>query len=362
MKDNTIDLRPSIQKIFNKRNNNFLFALSGLYYVIMTLRNRAFKEKLIKIRKAPCSVISVGNITVGGSGKTPVVCFLARRLKEKGFNVAIISRGYKRKNHNKIFLVSNGTRILASPHESGDEPYMIARSLPDIPVIVGKDRYQCCVFAQNTLGTNIALLDDAYQHQYLYRDVNILIINGANPFGNGNLLPGGILREPLTSMRRADIIVINKMQNRKSVTLTHRIKRYNPNAALFNATYDMEKINAFTLSGKGQGEISLKGKSAVLFSGIGDPSSLKKTVEDEGILVHKQLIFADHHWYSDDDMDTIVSYTEGVDCIITTEKDLIRLQKYFNRFPVPIFTFTMKTNFVGGESRFIDACISLLKE
>lgn len=364
-----IDLRPSISKYFiNKaiaKNNligySSLYSLSKIYNLAIFLRNTAFKKKFIKIKKAPCKVISIGNITVGGTGKTPFTCLLAKKLQYNGLKVAIVSRGYKRKGSNKICLVSDRDKILTSAIYSGDEPYMLSQKIPGVPVIVGKNRYKCSLFAKNKFNIDVIILDDAYQHQYIYRDINILIINANNPFGNGQLLPCGILREPIDSIQRANLIIINKTQNNLLLTpIYSKIQKYNPNVPILKATYKPKLLIPINNSNESQKINFLREKKVLAFSGIGDPVSFITCLKNEGINIKKYLIFSDHHWFSKKDIETILHHSLDVDCILTTDKDRIKIEKFLNLFSKPIFRLSMALNIINGERLLNNICKGML--
>src|SRR5581483_6159436 len=181
-----------------------------LYEFGALLRHTLYQTGRFKAQELDAAVISVGNITFGGTGKTPMVDYIARFLADEGFKVAILSRGYKRKSKSERVLVSDGEQIHADADESGDEPYLLAKYLPRVSVIVGPNRYANALWAQEHLDTGVFLLDDGFQHQQLKRDLNILLLDATDPFGGGEMLPFGRLREPLMTMRRADAVVITR--------------------------------------------------------------------------------------------------------------------------------------------------------
>ena len=364
-----IDFRPSLSKYVIRQSSpqnsligfSFLFALSKIYHLATSLRNTAFRKKFIKVKKAPCKVISIGNIAVGGTGKTPFACFLAQKLKDEGLKVAILSRGYGRSGSLKICLVSDGEKILSSARDSGDEPYMISQKLDGVPVIVGKNRYQCSLFAKKKFDIDIVILDDGFQHQYIHRNINLLVINANNPFGNGQLLPCGILREPIENIKRANLILINKIQNNLPLDpIYNTIKKYNPNVAIFKATYVPKLLIPLDNEGKNQKIDFLKGKNVLAFSGIGDPQSFIRCLKNEGINIKTHLIFSDHHWFSKKDIETIIRHASEADCIITTDKDRIKIKKYLHLFPMPIFALSMGLNIIDGVEKLKKICLGLL--
>lgn len=327
--------------------------LSYIYRILWAVRKRLYDTGVLRTERLPCPVICVGNITTGGTGKTPTVIALAKllsshewgqfsslsrqRSKRERFKIcpriAILSRGYKRRSKAPVLAVSDGNKILSTPQDAGDEPYLIASALKEVPVIVGKDRRRSGRYAIDRFDTELFILDDGYQHIRLHRELNILLIDATNPFGNGHLLPKGVLREPLSALSRADCIIITKANegdNREYVR--HIVRKYNKESPIFHATCQSAAIYPW----KGQfshflkenmANVSVTGKPLFLFSGIGNPHSFRRTVEDMGGRVCGEMIFPDHHWYSGKDLERISkeARTLSADGIVTTEKDAARL-------------------------------------
>ena len=181
--------------------------LSLFYRSVVNLKNRMYDCGIFKQTRFPCKVISIGNITVGGTGKTPTVIMLAKSLKEKGYRPAVLSRGYGGKAKAPVNVVSDGSKILMEQIEAGDEPILIARAAEGIPVLTGPERIDTARFAIENLKANVLILDDAFQHRRIFRDVDIVILDRELPFGNGFLLPRGPLREPTTALNRAHFII-----------------------------------------------------------------------------------------------------------------------------------------------------------
>jgi len=322
---NTAD---SITELF--LNSGLLF-LSRVYHAIWALRRWLFDTGVLRIKRLPCKVICVGNITVGGTGKTPAVIEIASLLRDNGRRVAIVSRGYKRKGSSPVVIVSDGNTILCTPEESGDEPYLMAMSLKSVPVIVSKDRYSGGKYAIDNFDTEYVLLDDGYQHFRLHRDIDILLVNARNPFGNGYLLPYGILREPVHGISRAHCIVITKSDNRDTEYIEEVIREYNSDSPIFRSVCrytSLTDIDGGTLPAD-----YLMGKRVVLLSGIADPASFRKTVEGTGASVIEELIYGDHFWYTARDIVDIAEkvYGIGIDGIVTTAKDAVRLRQAISK-------------------------------
>jgi len=307
----------------------------------------AKKHHSLKNRKRlPCPVISIGNLTLGGTGKTPAAMALARKAAGIGFQPCILTRGYKGKAHGPCF-VSKGDGPLLDADQAGDEAVLMAEQLPGIPIIKAKRRYEGGMFALETLQPPVPvpraqwlfILDDGFQHWVLHRDKDILLIDGSDPFGNRKLFPFGKLREPLNAMQRADIIVITNAVSYEGIdnheadmeSLTRDVKRYAPSVPVFFArhlptAFITPSVNALNLS-------DMKDKKVFAFCGIGNPHSFKNTLLSVAGELKGFMVFRDHHRYSNAEFRMIIDNAEksGADWIVTTEKDIMRLKG----FPLP---------------------------
>jgi len=339
---------------------SILGLVSFIYRSAVSLRNRMYDSEIIKQEKLPCKVISIGNVTVGGTGKTPTVIMLANLLKEKGYRPAVLSRGYGGKTKSPVNIVSDGTHILMGHTEAGDEPVLIAQSTDGIPVLTGPKRTLTGRVAIEKLGADILILDDAFQHRRIFRDADIVLLNREKPFGNGFLLPRGPLREPPEALKRADFILWKD---------TVRDGRY--------PRYQEQGIDKFlpVLSGylrpqalfRGNTKDSMplehiRGKKICAFAGIGSPEAFIETIESlEGIPV-RSLIFPDHYRYSLEDISKIrnSSSASGADIIVTTEKDGIRLTD-FPDFLKDIFVLKVEMEILPSRELFDSVILEKLK-
>lgn len=303
-----------------------LIILSYIYRLLWTTRKALYEKGIIKTGRLPRPVICVGNITTGGTGKTPTVIKIAQLLK-RHYPVAILSRGYKRKSKDSVVVVSDGKRILSSPSDAGDEPYLIAKSISDVPVLVGSNRLQSGLHAMRHFNTGIFILDDGFQHIRLYRDINILLIDATHRVDRDHLLPRGTLREPLYGISRAHCAIITRADEGDKNLATKIVRTYNRGIPVFLGNYRPEGIS--DLSGRRWETNSLAGKDILLFSGIGNPDSFRRSVEKIGGKVKGEIKFRDHHWYNERDIERIVTEAErlSVDLIMTTEKDAVRLHR-----------------------------------
>ena len=300
--------------------------LSLLYRLIISIRNFCYDHRIFKTYKPNRSkVISVGNISVGGTGKTPVIKFLALFISNLNIKVAILSRGYGRASKGTV-IVSDKNKVLATPQESGDEPYLLARSLKGIPVVVEADRYKGALVIEQKFNPDIILLDDGYQHRRIHRDYNIALVDASVGFGSGFLLLAGILREPPGSLKRADLIWLTKIDQAANYeTLVTKIEKIINAPILFSCHQPQQFINFET--NKTHELAELKNKKVFLFSGIANPDSFRLTITELKAQIVAYKNYPDHYQFSKKDIKIIIkeAKTLNADIILTTEKDYIRI-------------------------------------
>ena len=334
-----------------------LFVPSIIILLIYYFRVLIYKCRIVRPKKLNAKVISVGNITLGGTGKTPFVLYLASELKKTGENIAILTRGYKRESKKQLDLLGEKSNL--SWKEAGDEPYLLAQELLSVPVIVNKNRFKAGTLALRKYRSEIFLLDDGFQHWKLARDLDIVIIDSFNPFGGEKLFPAGYLREPVSSLKRADILVLNKSDcaiNKKNIL--NVLNRYNPCALVVESVYQVVSINNLLDNSSMEIE-SVKGKKALAFSGIANHISFEKSLEGIGIKKLKHLKFPDHYPYQENDLEKIENeaISLGADFILTTEKDMIRIPP-LGESKVPIYWVKIELKIARGEKELWD----LIKE
>ena len=296
-----------------------LSAASLAYSGIVRLRNRTY-DRPSAVKRASIPVISVGNLTVGGTGKTPLVAWLALRLHELGRQPAIVSRGYGGRAGRGPLIVSDGSGPRSPVVDCGDEPYLLARSLSGTIVVVGSDR-PAGAAAAAARGADVVILDDGFQHRRLFRDLDIVLLDGDAPFGNGRLLPGGPLREPLGALGRADVVLVTRRAAGESLgEVEAAVRRHNPRAPILRAGH------------RGVGFIEASGLAAAppsraaAFCGIGNPTRFRRDLEATGIEVVDFRTYRDHHRYTLADIASLERLAEAHGCdLITTEKDLVRI-------------------------------------
>ena len=331
-----------------------LLPLSLLYRAGVAARSFLYEIGLLKQRRLSAKVISVGNVTVGGTGKTPLVIYLAENLSRQNKKVAILTRGYKRKKKEMIEL-TQATRESVNWEEVGDEPYLMARRFSQVPILVTKNRVLSGGYASEKLGSNILILDDGFQHLKLHRDLDVVVIDSSNPFGNEKLLPAGILREPMNSLERADLFVLTKTdQTEDKDGLIEKLRTYNPKALVVESVYSVRSVEDACDRSSVNAE-ELTNRRALAFSGIGNPVSFTDTLEKLGIQVLGHRVFGDHYAYRKKDILDLAEEARdlGVDFIVTTEKDSVRIP-LINRLEIPLYVLKIDLKIISGEDILIN--------
>lgn len=309
---------------------------SPLYSCIMANRSRLYRNGFIKQHKLDVPVISVGNLILGGTGKTPLVHYIARLLSQHGKKPAILSRGYKGTATAEINVVSNRTHILLDAVKAGDEPRLLAEKLPGIPVLTGKKRFATGRFAIDSLAADSLILDDGFQHMAIKRDMDLVLFSGHKLLGNGQVLPGGELREPLSSLKRADAFIITGADTPHAAKVTEFIsflKNSFPGKPVFNGFYVAEESLPRVFNRKND-TISLaaaKNLPVYGFCGIAQPESFKQTVQASQLNLVGFHSFQDHHVYSAANITALwkSAIKSGARAMITTEKDLVKLRDLY---------------------------------
>lgn len=321
--------------ILDKVAKVLLYIISLIYGLVVRIWDLLYSTKVLKAHKVSPKVISIGNITVGGTGKTPFTIFLAQELMNRGQRISILMRGY-----------------------GNDEWQMVKRSLESIPVIVGRDRVKSANDAEKLYNAEILLLDDGFQHRRLKRDLNILLIDAVSPFGNKHMLPRGVLREPLSAIKCADIIVLTKVD----------LGRHNVDGLrkVLSECFKIDKIveTAYKpiffsdIATKNQLELNvIKGRKIGVFSGIADPRYFKHILRGLGAVLVREFDYPDHQDYSKKDIDFIEKESEKSNCefIITTEKDSVKLERLITKQgKAKILALYVKIEITSGMEELID--------
>ncbi|MFN0087656.1 MAG: tetraacyldisaccharide 4'-kinase [Blastocatellia bacterium] len=311
-----------------------------LYELAVRARIGLYRRGVFATRRLGAPVISVGNLTVGGTGKTPCVAFLARLLREEGLSVAILSRGYKRASRGRV-EVSDGREIRCSPAEAGDEPYLLARSCPGVRVLVDSDRYAGGRWLEERARISVFLLDDGFQHLRLERDLNLLLWDGSDRPAEARMVPFGRLREPLGGFARADAVIVTRADERTDrAAIESAVAVYGrPGTPVFFAAHDM---TALVPLGGGE-EISpdaLAGRPVAAFSGIARPDRFHQDLSLRGMRITLRRDFEDHHRYSAEELRRLFADAAdaGAEALVTTEKDAANLPPDLAReSPLPLY-------------------------
>lgn len=367
--------RYAVDVILERREGgraNALKLLLGSFSVIygraVQLRLALFRRRVLRSQELGCPVVSIGNLTVGGTGKTPVAEMLARELTNRGRRVAILSRGYKsvprpflQRLRNTLFrhrdlfpprIVSDGKRVLLDSRRAGDEPHMLAKNLPGVCVLVDKDRVKSGLHAVRHFDSDVLLLDDGLQYQRLRHRMDIVLVDRQAPFGNEHLLPRGTLREPPSNLRRASFIIVTKSGPEPDGQLIRRIRSLNRTAAIIECNHaprhwqDLRTGERYPLE-------HLKGRHVGALSGIARPESFEEGVRSLGAVVEITKAFADHHRFTKKEILRFLEWCDrrSLDALVTTEKDAVRFPD-IDSPPVPMLFLRVEIQILRGREHW----------
>jgi tetraacyldisaccharide 4'-kinase len=348
----------------------FLQLCSYLFSGIVQLRLWLYRNRILHDHPLGCLVVVVGNLTVGGTGKTPVVEMFAKALRDRGRKVAILSRGYKSKapplwqkwwfwlNHTEEpppRIVSDGEKVLLDSEIAGDEPYMLARNLPGVVVLVDKNRVKAGAFAIKRFGCDTLVLDDGFQYLPLKGRLNLLLVDKTNPFGNGFLLPRGILREPVKHLQRASYIFLTKSKGVRDEELEALIQKFNPTAEIIECAHKPQYLQRID-SDERIPLTALAGRRVGALSGIAAPESFEAFLRETGARLIYTRRFLDHYRFTHDDLDGVFADASraGVEIMVTTEKDAVRIAST-EKFPVPLYYLRLEIEILRGAADFQEA-------
>ena len=322
------------QRVWSRIGWATLTPFSAAFSLVVRARNLGYDLGLLPVTHAPLPVISVGNLIVGGTGKTPLTLWLAQALQQRGYNVGIITRGYGGTATGPTLVGKEGSP-LATPTEVGDEAVMLARRFPGV-VIAGRDRVTAATFAHQHFSLDLVILDDGFQHRRLHRDVEIVLL-AARGLTNTWLLPAGPFREPLTSMRRAHAIVFSKKTNTQKSSLLsvatcntqHATRNTQSLMPVFHADL-MPTALVHVVHGQWleQPLSGLRGTRVMIVTGIANPEPLYSTIREHGAELARVVEFPDHHSYTHSEWQSIVEESRSFDVLLTTEKDLVKLERF----------------------------------
>ena len=330
-------IRASIEAITRKPGpsplfspETLLFLLSILYGGVMAMRAALYRKGLLTSRKLPCRVISIGNIVAGGTGKTPFAIFVARTLHGMGRRVVVISRGYRGGMEKEGGIVSDGSTILVGPEEAGDEPYLMAASLKGVPVVVGADRFAAGRVAIQRFNPDAIVLDDAFQHLKLKRDIDLLLMDRRLPLGNGYLLPRGRLREPVSALKRCQAIILTRSDQGDRPCAIDPVTKGRP------TFHTMHQPILRMVHRQVEGALDLgpptaisfvEGKKIVAFSGLANNEQFFNSLESLGGKLVGRFSFVDHCTYEDRQIEQIalLAMERKADLLATTLKDYVKM-------------------------------------
>ena len=342
-----------------------LWCLSKVFQVVVYLRYLLYAIGVLRRFPLGCQVISIGNVTAGGTGKTPVTEIFARELAKAGRKVAILSRGYRRKEApwwqrmfrnviEKPVVVSDGRQILVDAATGGDEPYMLAANLPGVCVLVDRNRVKSGRYAISHFGCDTLILDDGFQYQRLRHSHEVVLVDSTNPIGNGHMLPRGILREPAKHLARADVVFITKCSGDQS-DIRRLVQRYNPRAEIIECRH-APRLLKDVWSREELPLDWLKGKTLTTLSGIAVPQGFEDSLRKLGARVIWCERYADHHRYDASEIIFALNKTADLhaDALITTEKDAVRFPR-LETTPVPCYYLRVDIEIMSGAENFAAA-------
>lgn len=312
---------------------SLLFALGRpfgpLYGRFMEIRSWAYRRGYLSVRRLPCKVVSVGNLSLGGTGKTPHVLALARWLYERGRRPVILSRGYGGTAGRGPLVVSDGERVLLSPKVAGDEPVMLASALRQVPVVIGSDRYAAGRLAVSCFRPEVLVLDDAFQHLGLARDVDLVLLPAPSPLGSGRIFPAGELREPPSALTRATALILTDSQlltQAEQETRRREVQRLVPGRPVF---FSEVRVRSLTDMGGAPMSLSrLAGASVAVFCALAHPEGFLRFLIELGADVRYQACYRDHHLYTARDLERLLEQgkVRGATALVTTAKDAVKVR------------------------------------
>ncbi len=331
----------------------------------MSIRSFLYNKKILKRYSLSVPVISIGNLTMGGSGKTPIAMCIAKLLQKRGYRPAIISRGYGGRAKKKVNIVSTCDEILLSPEQAGDEPFMLAKSLRGIPVVTGKSRIHPCNYAIDTLKCNILLLDDGFQHLRVNRDVDFVLFNATTLAGNSRVFPGGVLREPVQALKRCHSFVLtgaDGVNSQRSAAFSTLLQSKFPDKPIFTAPFGEYTLRSAESNG------SIENTSALgrvyAFCAIANPVRFENSVKSNHIDIVGFETYRDHGKYNQNKIDAIckAAVSKGATSLLTTQKDYVKIIGFRRSLPLYILEINLELprafeEFLFKRLKFVDSVV-----
>ncbi len=357
-------MNPKKEKTRDLRLNPFFVVgrpFAPLYGAAMALRASLYGKGVLGRHRLGVPVISVGNLTMGGTGKTPMVIYLARLLA--AHKVAIVSRGYRGKAGGKVNVVSDGKSILLNARQAGDEPYLMASLLPGVPVITAQKRALAGYYGVERLDAGLVLLDDGFQHLAVERDLDIVLFKVDSFLGNNRVFPGGDMREPLSALERAHCFVltcVDEDNRKRAEALRLALEKRFPATPVFFSEYRPTCL----VDGQGReyGLATLAGQEVGAFCGLAQPAYFEKSLQEAGLIAQGVSVYPDHHNYTTRQITALVdSYTKGsvVQALVTTEKDLVKVKDL--AVDIPLFALRMDVVMEKGFDDFVQQRLSVVE-
>jgi tetraacyldisaccharide 4'-kinase len=348
-------------KPHTKLENLFFWGrpLSPFYSCVMANRSSLYRKGFFKQHKLEVPVISVGNLVLGGTGKTPLVHYIAELLRQHEKKPAVLSRGYKGIASGEVNIVSNGTDILLDADHAGDEPRLLAEKLPGIPVLTGKNRFITGRFAIDSYGVDCLVLDDGFQHMSLKRDIDLVLFSAQKLLGNGRVLPGGDLREPLSALKRADAFIISGVDTPLDENVGEFLRFLHglfPEKPTFTGSYLPGEVINRLYSGKNDSLCISESRTIPVygFCGIARPESFQNILKKSHMNLVGFQSFEDHHSYSLNDIKSLCKkgLSSGAQALVTTEKDLVKVRDFFPQ-DFPLLTLPLRFRLGNDFDRFL---------
>lgn len=333
-----------------------LWMFSIIFWGAISIRGLFYKLGVFKSDQLSKPVISVGNITVGGSGKTPLVQWIAKQLKKQERKPAVLIRGYMDKK----------VQETAAQVPFSDEAELLRDSLKDTPILVGPNRIENAKKALKEKDVDVFILDDGFQHRQLSRNLDVVVIDTTNPFGNGHLIPRGILREPISSLLRAHVIVLTKtdLDQKRVEDIKGLLKTFCPDVPVVETIHKPTELIDLC-SNKSSDVSSIKGKDIYVVSSIGNPIAFERTLENLGANLKKKISFMDHYLYNKEDIERLINdcRINSINTIITTQKDAVKLQEFKSLFEgqIEVLVLRIEISITHGKDQFLERITSVLQ-
>jgi tetraacyldisaccharide 4'-kinase len=329
--------------------NRLLMPFASLYGLAARLRRHAYRRGWLESRRLSKPVISVGNLTLGGSGKTPLVAYIVRLLARNGYKPSVLTRGYGRDRGMDIIALDPEPNRVPDPRSVGDEPALLARALPEVPIVICSDRYRAGRLAEERYGVDVHILDDGFQHLSLARDIDLVAVDLTRDLLHESLLPAGRMREPASALAKADLIVLTRSEISDAASLEKHVRRINSDAPIFRCETSL--LNLAELGGKREIDpAEYQGRPVCAFCAIGNPAAFFTNLRQWGFHLVAEIAFRDHHVYRASDLHRVgkTAREKGAAALITTAKDVMNLSPHLP-FALPVLACVIQAKILDAE-------------